>query len=403
MTSRNHHSPRPAQTDPSRQPRTTTRFGLPFALVGVAAVLLAIGIIPRLHAASALTQQTQDTANTNVTVIAPSQAPAEQALLLAASVSPFADAAIYARTSGYLSHWYKDIGASVKAGDILATIDAPDLDAQWRQASADVATARAAYNYAKTTSERWQTMLQSQSVSAQDAEARLGDMQTKQAMLASAVANEQRLHELVSFEKVRAPFDGVVTARNVDVGALITAGGASGTASSTGELFHIEQFSTLRVFADVPQGDAAFVNADTTVYLSTAQYPGKQFPAKLARTTGSINPNSRTLHIEVDVDNTASLLMPGAYAQLHLGLRTTHPALELPVSAIMQRPDGVSVAIVDAQNKTAIKIVTVGRDFGTHLEITGGLGPTDRVINNPSDSITSGETVNIVSPSSTQS
>jgi multidrug efflux pump subunit AcrA (membrane-fusion protein) len=202
----------------------------PLALTGLAAALLLVGIVPRLHASAALTQQTQAQSVLSVSVVKPRAAPAIQELLLPAAVTPFAEASIYARTSGYLAHWNTDIGAHVTSGQTLATIAAPDLDAQLRQARADEATAQANFDYAKTTAQRWQAMLQTQSVAQQDADTKVSDMEARRAMLASAQANVAHLAELVSYEKITAPFDGVITARNVDVGALVTAGGTPGTA-----------------------------------------------------------------------------------------------------------------------------------------------------------------------------
>ena len=224
---------------------------------------------------------------------------------------------------------------------------------------------------------------------------KVSDSEARRAMLASAQANVARLAELVSYENITAPFDGVITARNVDVGALVTAGGTPGTAGMSGELFHIQQTAVLRVFVDVPQNDAAYVTPDTSVYLTAQQYPGRQIPARVARSTGSIDPSSRTLRVEVDVDNQDGALMPGAYAQVHLQLRSNSPVLDLPVSALLFRPDGVTVAVVDGSGKAALKTVHIGRDFGTHVEITTGLAATDRVIDNPGDSLSAGQAVRI--------
>ena len=382
------------------KPATRRRFMMPLAFGAIAAALLVIGIVPRLHASTALTSQAAAQHALSVSVIKPRSAPAVQELLLPGSVMPYADASIYARTSGYLEHWYADIGARVKTGQTLAVIQTPELDAQLSQARADEATAQANFNYAKVSAQRWQDMLKTQSVSQQDTDTKVSDMQAKRAMLQSAQANVQRLSELVSYEKVSAPFDGVVTARNVDVGALVTAGGSPGLAAMPGELFHVEQTDTLRVFVDVPQNDAPYVTPGTAVYLSVQQYPGRRFVAKVARSAGAIDPVSRTLHVEVDVDNRDGALLPGAYAQVHLALQNASPALDLPVSALLFRPNGVTVAVVDSTGKTALKTVTVGRDFGTHVEVTTGLTATDRVIDNPGDAISPGEPVQIVSSAS---
>jgi membrane fusion protein, multidrug efflux system len=383
----------------STRPRAR-RFVFPLIAAGVAAALLAAGILPRFRAQSALAAQTTVQSVQTVSVITPKAAPATQELLLPGAVTAFSDAAIYARTSGYVQHWYVDIGAHVNKGQVLADIQTPELDAQLQQARADEATAQANFNYAKATAQRWQDMLKTQSVSQQDADTKNGDMLAKRAMLQSAQANVQRLAELVSYEKVVAPFDGVVTARNVDVGALVTAGSAPGLAASTGELFHVAQRDTLRVFIDVPQTDAPYVTADTQAYLTVQQFPGKQFIAHVVRNSGAIDPVSRTLRVEVDVDNRDSTLLPGAYAQVHLALQNGSPALDLPVSALLFRPDGVTIATVDSAGKTALRSVTVGRDFGTHVEILTGLQAGEQVIDNPGDAMTNGETVKIATSSS---
>jgi membrane fusion protein (multidrug efflux system) len=368
---------------------------LPIALACIAAALLTIGIVPRLAASTALTKQVDAQRDPIVDIVAPGRAPASQDLLLPGSVMPYADASIYARTSGYIQHWYTDIGAKVKTGQTLADIQTPELDAQLRQARADQAAAQANYEYAASTSKRWQTMLQTQSVSQQDADTKTSDMQAKRAALEAAQANVARLTELVSYEKVTAPFDGVITTRNVDVGALVTAGGSPGLAGNPGELFHIEQTDKLRIFVNVPQDDAAYVTSGSRVYLTTQQYPGRRFPATVARSADAIDPVSRTLRVEIDVDNRDGALMPGAYAQVHLALQTTHPALNLPVSALLFRPDGVTVAVVGSDNKVRLKQVTIGRDFGTYVEVATGVAEGDRVIDNPGDAIVDGEAVRV--------
>jgi membrane fusion protein (multidrug efflux system) len=383
------------QNGGSPQPAARRRNYAPLWLGGLAAVLLVVGVVPRLEAKRALTDQAVAQRALPVSVVTPKPAPASSELLLPGSVMPYADASIYARTSGYVVHWYTDIGAKVKTGDTLAVIETPELDAQLRQAKADEATAQANYSYANTTAKRWQELLQTQSVAQQDADMKTSDMEAKRAILASAQANAARLSELVSYEKVTAPFDGVVTARNVDVGALVTAGGTPGLAAMPGELFHVEETRTLRVYIDVPQNDASEVSAGTPVYLTTQQYPGRHFDAKVARSTDAIDPVSRTLRVEVDVDNQDGALLPGAYAQVHLQLDSAHPALELPVSALLFRPNGVTVAVAGPGDKVQLKTVTIGRDFGTYVEVATGLAKTDRVIDNPGDAIVTGEPVSI--------
>jgi RND family efflux transporter MFP subunit len=381
------------QHEDTEKPRR--RLLAPLALAALAAALLMAGIVPRLHASTSLTTQTAAQSVLNVSVIAPSTAPSTQEILLPGAIAAYADAPIYARTSGYIRHWYADIGAHVEQGQLLADIQTPELDAQLLQARADAATAQANYTYANVTAQRWQDMLKTQSVSQQDADTKAGDMQAKRAMLQSAQANVRRLEELVSYEKILAPFTGVVTARNVDVGALVTAGGSPGLGATTGELFHVAQTGTLRVFVDVPQNDAPYISTGTPVYLSVPQYPGRRFAATVTRSAGVMDPSSRTLRVEVDVDNRDGALLPGAYSQVHIVLANGRPALDLPVSALLFRPNGVTVAVVDSANHTQLKTVTIGRDFGTHVEVTTGLVATDRVINNPGDAITAGEAVRI--------
>jgi membrane fusion protein, multidrug efflux system len=378
--------------DTEKPPR---RLLAPLAFVALAAALLMTGIVPRLHASTVLATQTAAQRVVNVSVIAPRTAPATQEILLPGAITAYADAPIYARTSGYIRHWYADIGAHVEQGQLLADIQTPELDAQLLQARADAAAAQANYTYANVTAQRWQDMLKTQSVSQQDADTRTGDMQAKRAMLQSAQANVRRLEELVSYEKIMAPFAGVVTARNVDVGALVTAGGSPGLGATTGELFHVAQTGTLRVFVDVPQNDAPYISTGTPVDLSVPQFPGRRFPATVTRSAGVMDPSSRTLRVEVDVDNRDGALLPGAYSQVHIVLANGRPALDLPVSALLFRPNGITVAIVDSADHTQLKTVTIGRDFGTHVEVTTGLVASDRVIDNPGDAITAGETVRI--------
>lgn len=377
-------------------PHRGRRLAVPLAALALAAALLAAGIVPRIDARAAQRVQVAAQQALPVSVIRPGAAPADQTLTLPGAVMPYAEASIYARTSGYIAHWSADIGTHVKAGQTLAQITAPDLDAQLRQAHADTSTAQANYDYAKSTAQRWQEMLKTQSVSQQDTDTKVADMNAKRAMLASAQANAAHLNELVSYESVTAPFDGVITARNVDVGTLVTAGGTPGSPGLSGELFHLEQTDTLRVFVDVPQDSAAGVSAGTPVYLTTQQYPGRRFAARVARSAGAIDPVTRTLRVEIDVDNHDGALMPGAYAQAHLLVASAAPAFELPVSALLFRPNGVTVATVAANGTTALKTVQIGRDFGTHVEIVAGLAATDRVIDNPGDSIADGEAVKIV-------
>ncbi|VVD67136.1 RND family efflux transporter MFP subunit [Pandoraea communis] len=362
-------------------------------LGALALLLLCAGIVPRIVARQAQAAQVEAQRELSVSTITPTPAPATQELLLPGAVMPWADVAIYARTSGYVKQWFADIGAHVKATQVLARLDTPELDAQLRQARADEATALANYRFASSTAQRWQTMLQTQSVSPQDADAKTSDAAAKLAALQAAQANVSRLAELVAYQSVTAPFDGVVSARNVQVGALVTAGGAPGLPSMSGELFHIEQTDRLRVYVDVPQDDANRMTPDTQAWIATEQFPGRRFTGTIARDANAIDPVSRTLRVEIDVDNRDGALLPGAYTQVHLTLKSDTPGLELPVSALLFRPDGVSIATVDAHDKVALRRVSIGRDFGTYVEIATGLSQSDRVIANPGDAISDGQRV----------
>ncbi|WP_023597710.1 efflux RND transporter periplasmic adaptor subunit [Pandoraea pnomenusa] len=387
-------APLPPQATPAAMRRSSGArrlWGL--GLGALALTLLCAGIVPRVVARQAQAAQVEAQRELRVSTIAPTPAPATHDLMLPGAVAPWADVAIYARTSGYVKQWFADIGSHVRAAQVLARLDTPELDAQLRQARADEATAQANYRFANSTAQRWRTMLQTRSVSQQDADAKASDAAAKLAALQAAQANVSRLSELVSYQSVTAPFDGVVSARNVQVGALVTAGGAPGLPAASGELFHLEQTDRLRVYVDVPQDEANGVTRDTQVWIATEQYPGRRFPGTIARDANALDPVSRTLRVEIDVDNRDGALLPGAYTQVHLALKSNAPGLELPASALLFRPDGVSIATVDANEKVALRRVSIGRDFGAYVEIASGLSPGDRVIANPGDAISDGQRV----------
>jgi membrane fusion protein, multidrug efflux system len=362
------------------------------ALAAGLALALAAGIVPRLNARAALRQQTAALAEPTVQVTLPTVAPPDQALVLPANIEAYQQTPIFARTNGYLKAWYADIGTHVKAGQLLATIDAPEVDAELRQARADVAQAQANDQLAQVTAARWQQLVGTHAVSQQETDTKESDAQAKRAALAAAQSNVARLAQLQSYEKVYAPFDGVVTARNVDVGALIDAGSAGGPAK---EMFDLAQTKVLRVYADVPQAYAGTPLDGTPACLAVAQLPGRCVPGTVARNSGAINPLTRTLRIEVDVPNADSAVLPGSFGQVRVSLRTAAPGLSLPVNTLLYRPEGLQVATVDAQHKVVLKTIKPGRDFGTRIEVQSGLAATDRVILNPSDSITNGQAVQV--------
>jgi len=316
---------------------------------------------------------------------------ASQDLVLAGDIRAFSDAPIFARTNGYLKRWTVDIGTKVKKGELLAEIDAPEINDQLRQARADAQTARANYLLAKTTAERWAQMLKNNSVSRQETDEKNGDMLAKEAALNAAQANVSRLEQLVSFQKIYAPFDGVVTARNTDVGQLIDAGsGAAGR-----ELFHIQDASTLRVFVDVPQAYARMITVGLPAELLLNEERNRKFDGVTVRTAGAVDPVARTMRVEVDVKNPAGELLAGAYAQVRFRLTSASPSYTLPGNALLFRPDGVHAASVDANNRVKLLPITLGTDYGTRVSIVSGLNGDERVIVNPPDSIIDGAAVRI--------
>ena len=377
------------QTTPSsvrRRPILWTAAALVFAA-------LALGVVPRLLARRALAQQTVALAEPTVSVIRPQPAPALQEVLLPGDVEAYRQTPIYARASGYLKKWTVDIGGRVRAGQLLAEIDAPEVDDQLHQASADQKQAQANQELAAVTAQRYHDLLVSNSVSRQEADAMASDAQAKEALLEAADSNVARLEKLQSYEKVYAPFDGIVTARNVDVGALIEAGSAGGPAR---ELFDLAQTATLRVYVDVPQDDSRQAAAhDAGAYLTLSQFPGRKFPGQIVRNAGAINPVARTLRLEVDVPNADGALLPGSYAQVHLQLHAAQPAYALPVNTLLFRPQGVQVATVDQHGEVVLKTITIGRDFGSRVEVASGLAGDEPVILNPSDAITDGVKVRV--------
>ena len=305
---------------------------------------------------------------------------------------PICDAPIYARTNGYLKRWYVDIGSHVKAGQLLAEIDTPEVNQQLRQARADLATAQANLNLSQITADRYAGLLKTDSVSKQDADNAAGDYAAKQAAVQSAQANVKRLEELQSFQKIYAPFDGVITARNTDIGALIDSGSSSGTGN---ELFHIAQPDKLRVYVNVPEAYSQAARPGLTADLTLSEFPGRRFQGKLVRTANAIDPSTRTLLVEIAVDNPTGQLFTGSYAEVHFKLPTPTSSLILPVNTLLFRSEGLRVATVGPDQHVALRPITIGHDFGSEVEVVAGLGGNENVILNPPDSVVEGETVRI--------
>jgi RND family efflux transporter MFP subunit len=310
-------------------------------------------------------------------------------------VQAYIDSPIYARTNGYLKHWYADIGAHVKEGQLLADIETPEVDQQLRQARADLATSEANLHLSQITAERYAGLLKTDSVSKQDADNAEGDFAAKQATVQSAQANVKRLEELQSFEKVYAPFAGVITARNTDIGALIDSGSSGGSRT---ELFHIAQPDKLRVYVNVPEAYSQAAKPGLTATLTLAEFPGRTFPGTLVRTANAIDQSTRTLLVEIRVDNPTGTLFTGAYAEVHLKLPTAASSLILPVNALLFRSEGLMVVAVTDDKHAELKPITLGHDFGSEVEVIAGLTGDESIIVNPPDSIVSGQTVRIAQP-----
>ncbi|MGH8262342.1 MAG: efflux RND transporter periplasmic adaptor subunit [Steroidobacteraceae bacterium] len=363
--------------------------------VGVVAIVVLAWTVYAAHVAGVkLKEQTEAQAVIAVATVTPQAVTEHGVLTLPGSVQANFEAPIYARTSGYLKRWYVDIGTHVKAGQVLAQIDAPELDQQLRQAQADVANAEANRNIANITAERWRGLRETDSVSQQDADEKVSLEATSAAQLQAAQANLQRLRELSSFKTIVAPFEGVVTARNTDVGQLISAGSSAGT-----DLFRIADTRQLRLYVHVPQPYAAQMKPNLMADVMFPDRPGQTYSAKLERTSNAIDAESRTLLAQLIVDNSKGELLPGAYAEVHFQLPAlSGAALRIPANTLLTRGDGLKVATVDAQGKVVMKTVTLGRDFGSDLEVVGGLDANDQLIVNPPDSLTESTAVHVAKP-----
>jgi RND family efflux transporter MFP subunit len=361
-------------------------------IVLIAAVVLAIaGILPRQAAEAALKQHTDTMAAPTVIAIPPKPGAPVNDLVLPGNVTAYTDSPIYARTSGYLVHWYYDIGAHVKEGALLALIATPELDQQLAQAQADLATAQATANNAHTQASRYTDLVKSNAVSQQDTDTFVNQDASSSAAVRSAQANVQRLVELQSFEKVYAPFDGVVTARNVDTGQLINQG-------DTNQMFHLQALSVLRVYTNVPQTDAPAAKVGAKFDITFPEHPGKIFQGTLVRSAQAIDPVSRTLLVELDVNNRNGELFPGSLAQVHFKTKAVTQSLVVPVSALIFRRQGLQLATLVDGNKAHLISVTIGEDDGASAQIITGLNADDKVIQDPPDSIIEGEQVTPEAP-----
>jgi RND family efflux transporter MFP subunit len=375
-----------------RERKSASRlFFLPALAVAVAlGLLIYSGIHGRVEAESRLQHATEEAAIEDVNVAYPKAAAPIDEVVLPGATQPYVNSPIYARTNGYLVKWFYDIGAKVKQGDLLAIIDTPELDKQLEQARADLASAKSNLALSKTTAERWQGLVKTRSVSQQSTDQAVDNMNATQATVDSNIANVRRLEDMVSFEKVYAPFDGVITVRNTDTGWLINAGAGSPSA----ELFQLAQTSTLRIFVAVPEVYSRAARVGFTATLTLDEFPSETFHGKVTRTSQSIDMASRTLNTEIDVDNSTGQLLPGAYVHVHLRLPSQTRSVIIPANALLFRSEGLRVGVV-GNGRAQLAPITIGVDYGATVQVTSGLTPSDQVILSPSDSLISGTPVRI--------
>jgi RND family efflux transporter MFP subunit len=364
----------------------------------IIAVLLGIwGEVSRVLARSALGKETAESAIPTVVTVTAESSTLGEDLVLPGAVQAFIEAPIYARTSGYLKSWNTDIGTPVTKGQLLAEIETPEVDQQLSQAQADLATARANEALSNSTNVRWQGLLSTESVSKQDADEKSGDAAAKKAAADSAAANVARLRDLESFKRVTAPFTGVITARNTDIGALINAGQSTGS-----ELFRIADTRKLRIYVRVPEAFAAVTRPGLEAELRFAEQPNKTFAAKTVRTSNSLDAILRTLQVELELDNAKGEIFPGAYAEVHFKIPASAATLRLPANTVLFRSAGLQVATLDRDQRVKLKSIVQGRDFGNTIEVLSGLDANEIVVLNPPDSIANGVQVRIAAAAPAQ-
>jgi RND family efflux transporter MFP subunit len=388
----------PAILPPAHAPSPRKAVVVIVILLIIAVVVAIAGIVPRIRARAQLKDQTDALAAPAVLVDPPQKGALGREVVLPGNSYPYTDASLYARTDGYLSKWYFDIGAHVRQGQLLAIISSPEVDKQLLQAQADLTTAEANAGLAKTNSTRYQGLLTQNAVSKQDTDTFVSQAASTGSAVKSAQANVQRLQELQSFEKIYAPFSGVITARNVDVGQLINAG--AGT-----QMFRLSDIRILRVYVNVPQVYSQGAVPGATARLTMSEFPGQTFTGKLVRTAKAIDPSSRTLLVEIDVDNRDGKLMPGAYTEVHMDLNNATVPFIIPVSALIFRAQGLQVGtVVKGANGDQAKLVRValGEDDGSTVQVITGLDADSQVIQNPPDSLIDGEPVHVVHPANHQ-
>lgn len=373
---------------PNATPSPPKLFRAALVALVLVAIAVIVGLLPRLRARAALGAETRELAVPTVAVVSPAPGKPVSSPLLPAEVKAWIEAPIHARASGYLKRWLVDLGARVAAGQLLAEIETPELDQELERARHQLAEAEAALALSKTTSDRYTELLKTASVSEQETAEKQADFALKTATVKAARANARRLEELQGFARVTAPFAGVVAARSVDMGDLVTAG-------STKELFRLSQTDKLRVYVRVPQAQALSIAPGQSAELLIPEKPGRGFTGTVARTAGAISPDSRTLLTELEVDNSRGEILAGSFGQVRFIEAKKSPPLTLPGNTLLFRAEGPQVGVVLADGKVELRSLKLGRDFGATVEILGGISPTNQVILNPSDSLASGAMVRI--------
>lgn len=389
-TEESHHTP-PQVTPPPELPAAPPRTAIIIVVLVVVVLALsgAVSMFSRIRAGRALAKETEIDSVATVVVVHPIAEKLNEELVLPGSLQAYEESPIYARTSGYLLRWFKDIGSKVNKGELLAQIDTPEVDQELGQTRATRQQIAAQLDLAKISAERWQNLRKTDSVSQQEADTQTSAYQQALANLAAADANVRRLEQLESFKRVYAPFSGVLVKRNVDPGALINAG------SGGVELFILAKVDPLRVFANVPQAYSPAIRVGMPAYVTLAELPGQKFSGTVARTADAIDPATRTLLTEVDVPNKDGRLLRGSFGEVHFSPKINAQKVTVPVNAMLFRQEGPRLAVVGADNKVQLRPITIGRDYGASLEILGGVNLEDRVIINPADSLEDGQKVNV--------
>lgn len=383
--------PNNPQASPSSRRRKNRGYLIAIALGIVFLITAIVGLMTRFSERKALANETETLAVATVAVVHPKAEPAQEELVLPSTLQAFTESPIYARTNGYLKKWYKDIGSTVHQGELLAEIETPEVDQELLQARAARDQATAQLQIAQSSAKRWETLQKMDAVAQQETDERSSSFTQAKANLAAAEANVHRLEQLESFKHIYAPFSGVLTRRNIDIGALINAGNNG----PNQQLFNVARIDPIRVYVNVPEIYAPSVRPGVKSKIELASVSGKQFSGNVVRTAESIDPATRTLLTEIDVPNPKGELLPGAYAQVHFALNVQVPRLSVPVNALLFRAEGVRAAVVDANGQVRLKPISIGRDYGREVEVLSGVEASDLLVLNPADSLQDGEKVSV--------